>query len=339
MKKPLKILLLVLMLVLLFLFIRGVNIHAILCSLNQTGWLGFLSLILVTGIAYWMATLGWKACLPGVFRSVSTYRLFLIRHVGEVITLINPAGIIGGETAKMMLIEQQYNIPKPAAASSILIARLVLIYTQLICFFAVVGILLIQGIRFPLFMQQLLWALTLFLLLAVFILWLIMYKNAGNRTIELPAHEQRWWIRYGIKLRQVWTTSILFFTEHPKAIFCSSLYAVMHWVFGGLEFYIILQLLQYNVTVASALMVDLGVVFFKTAGAFVPGQVGVEELGNKMMLAAIDIPDPEIWITASLLRRGRQICWILLGILFYMMLRKKIMNAKILLDGSIIRES
>ncbi len=339
MKKSVKIALLVLMLILLVLFIREVKVYAILNSLYQIGWLGFLSLLAVTGIAYWMATQGWRTCLPAQFKSIAVYRLFLIRHVGEIIALINPTSIVGGETAKMILIEQQYNIPKPAAASSILIARIVLIYTQLICFFAAVAFLLIQGIRFPLLMQQLLWGLTIFLLLVVLVSGYFIRKNAVSRAVALPPHEQSWWVRYGIKLQQVWTQSIRFFTEQPKAIFYSSLYAVLHWVFGGLEFYIILQLLQYNVSIASALMIDLGVVFFKTAGAFVPGQVGIEELGNKMMLASIDITDPEIWITASLLRRGRQICWIVLGILFYIMVRKKITDTKILPDGSIIRES
>lgn len=339
MKKLLKIVLLVLMLILLVLFIREVKVKAILHSLYQIGWLGFLSLLLVTGIAYWMATLGWKVCLPVHFKSIALYRLFLIRHVGEIIALINPTSIVGGETAKMILIEQQYNIPKPAAASSILIARIVLIYTQLICFFAAVGLLLMQGIRFPLLMQQLLWGLALFLLLALVVSGFFIRKKTASKTIILPAHKQSWWVRYGIKLQEVWTQSIRFFTEQPSAIFYSSLYAIFHWIFGGLEFYIILQLLQYNVSITAALMIDLGVVFFKTAGAFVPGQIGVEELGNKMMLTAIDITDPEIWITASLLRRGRQICWIVLGILFYIMVRKKITDAKILPDGSIIRES
>ncbi len=43
---------------------------------------------------------------------------------------------------------------------------------------------------------------------------------------------------------------------------------------------------------------------FKAAGAIVPGQIGVEEYGNKVMLDVIGIVSNEIWLVVTLIRRG-----------------------------------
>lgn len=67
----------------------------------------------------------------------------------------------------------------------------------------------------------------------------------------------------------------------------------------------------------------MGVILFKSAGAFVPAQIGVEEYGNKIMLAAIGLPETEIWVSASILRRARQLFWIFLGLTIYFVVIKK----------------
>ena len=111
--------------------------------------------------------------------------------------------------------------------------------------------------------------------------------------------------------------------NHKKVLFLSGVFALLHWVFGGLEFYLILKFLGLKVSVLQALLVDLGVVLFKAAGAFVPGQLGVEEYGNKIMLAFIGIPAEEIWVTASVLRRARQLFWIVFAVIVYFLVFKR----------------
>lgn len=84
-----------------------------------------------------------------------------------------------------------------------------------------------------------------------------------------------------------------------------------------------LKFLGLKVSIVQALVVDLGVVFFKAAGAFIPGQLGIEEYGNKIMLMSIGIPGAEAWVTASILRRGRQLVWIAFGIVVYFLIFNK----------------
>lgn len=118
-------------------------------------------------------------------------------------------------------------------------------------------------------------------------------------------------------LRELWQELRVFYRENRRAMFLSFLFCSLHWIVGSLEFYFILLFLGVKTTIAKALLVDMGVIVFKTAGGFIPGQIGVEEYGNKVMLAIIGIAGNTIWITASVLRRARQLCWIVLSFLVY----------------------
>src|SRR5690606_17120148 len=116
------------------------------------------------------------------------------------------------------------------------------------------------------------------------------------------------------------------FRQNSKALAWSVFFALLHWFFGALEFYFILKFLGMEVSILQALLIDLGVVFFKAAGAFIPGQIGVEEYGNKIMLMAIGIFNPEIWLSASVLRRARQLVWTAFGIGVYLLFFNKQIN-------------
>ena len=54
----------------------------------------------------------------------------------------------------------------------------------------------------------------------------------------------------------------------------------IHWGVGATELYYILHLLGAKTTFINSLSVDMGIVVIKSAVGFVPGQVGVEELGE-----------------------------------------------------------
>ena len=121
-------------------FIRETDLHAMSVSLQKIGWGGFGLILLSTFLAYLLATIGWRFCLPKTRYSI--LQLFMIRHIGEVVTLINPTSIVGGEATKWTLMnDEQAN--KKEVAVSIMVSRMILIYTQLICF----GIVFIYTIK------------------------------------------------------------------------------------------------------------------------------------------------------------------------------------------------
>lgn len=296
MKKWIVIVITVCIVISLIAFINTTDIGKVIDSVQKIGY-KFIWLLLLTGIAYYFATISWQYCLGDQYRSISTFRLFLIRHVCETVGLFNPASVVGGDALKAVMLAN-HGIENKRVVASIILSRLILIATQLSFFLVTV--------------------------LALFM------HSSGFKHADANEKVNSWLPFILTKTRTLRLKSASFlkeiptlFRENKRAIAWSVVFALLHWIFGALEFYFILNFLGIEVSILHAFFIDLGVIFFKTAGAFIPGQIGVEEYGNKIMLMAIGIHDAEIWISASILRRARQLVWIAVGIVIYFLLVKK----------------
>ena len=314
-------------------FIRETDLNAMSVSLQKIGWGGFGLILLSTFLAYLLATIGWMFCLPKTRYSI--FQLFMIRHIGEVVTLINPTSIVGGEATKWTLMHDE-QVNRKEVAVSIMVSRIILIYTQLICFGIVFIYLLLSNIEFPISITRSVGILYSIIFISICMLG-IAYNQKKSDPTATHARKKRWLHQYLYQLQTVLVASLSFFKTHSKAVVWSSLAGVLHWLVGALEIYWILNYLGFSCTLPQAIFMDLGVVFFKTAGASIPGQVGIEELGNKVMLEMIGINSTEVWITLSLVRRARQICWICFGLVGYAFIQPLLRKPNSIPHGSIIR--
>jgi hypothetical protein len=78
-----------------------------------------------------------------------------------------------------------------------------------------------------------------------------------------------------------------------------------------------------EVSFIDAVSVEMGVIIFKSLGTIIPGQLGVEEYGNKVLLDVIGINSNEIWLIVSLVRRSRQLFWLAMAGVFLIIITKK----------------
>jgi hypothetical protein len=280
-------------------FLQKTDLEKVFDSLQRLGY-KFIWLLVITGIAYIFGTISWRYCLEKKFRSVSILRLFLIRHVGETVSLFNPTSIVAGDAVKAMLLGA-HGIEKKKVIASVLLNRMVLIISQVGLFVLVVAIVLLKTLIFLKIDSR-------EKIASIYPFILIKYKSLK------------------IKLTTSFSEIPPLLKNNRRMLFLSTLFAILHWLFGSLEFYFILKFLGMDVTILQALIIDLGVVFFKAAGAFIPGQIGVEEYGNKIMLLVVGIPNQEIWISASILRRARQLAWTVFGISVYFLFFNKRSN-------------
>jgi hypothetical protein len=150
-------------------------------------------------------------------------------------------------------------------------------------------------------------------------------KNAAKTKYYLAARQriETWRIR----LFELLNEGANFFLNNKKRLawtflfFHASLGDRLYGIFPYSKF------LGIKTSMLHAIFLDMGVILFKAAGAFVPAQIGVEEYGNKVMLSLVGITGVEVWITVSLIRRLRQLFWIALGLIFYLLIYKKHRNA------------
>ncbi len=284
----------------------------------------FALTLAISGAAYLLGTLGWKYCLPRQGQTITWHQLFIVRHIGETGALLNPTGALGGDLLKSVLLRDSGLLPN-TVLSSLISSRVLMVLTQLMLSLLVGTYLGLSGeyhlptIRIPaapgwrIFFAGLLIGTALCYLVA--------------RLVRSHPPAYRFYRRCRLQIGRALGQVRHQMQHDPGRLLVAFAFFLLHWIVGALEFYVILRALHADVTPLQAIFVDLGVVFFKAAGTFIPGQAGIEELGNKMMLAIIGVPGTTIWITASVIRRLRQFFWIGVGVVLYLGCRPKPLTA------------
>lgn len=321
--KILRILLILIVGISLILYVRATDLHQVFASVERVGY-RFIVLLIVTFLSACLSTIGWKYCFGVAGAGLSLRELFFIRVVGETVGIVNPASALGGDAVKAVLMRDR-PIAQKTVLASLLISRVIMTITQVTLFILALMILYFKDglvLHWPYASV----ALIIAILCSVPVIYFLM-RNSWFKDLIRPtpfgAGLARRTARMRQKMGEVRLEMTSFYRNKKKDLMLASLFFGAHWIFGALEFYFILLFLGVKATVVQALLVDMGVIFFKSAGAFIPGQIGVEEYGNKVMLAAIGAPGTEIWVTASILRRTRQLFWIIFGMATYFALYKK----------------
>ncbi|NIJ54508.1 lysylphosphatidylglycerol synthase domain-containing protein [Dyadobacter arcticus] len=312
--KIIKAVLLVSVLILLWQYVKVIDPAEVKAALMKAG-AGFGWMILSTFVAYSLATLGWWYCLSDARKGIPKAGLFVIRHVCETFGMFTPASVAGGDMLKIVLLKP-YAINPPTVVASVVVSRLLMITSQ-VC-------LLLSAIAWLLFNHKLdsePWPSHSLAIIAVVCAVLAagfygLVKFRRSMWLKYAGTNAKW-LRFRSRMMEVWLEISRFYRQYPKELAIAFTLFTSHWIIGSLEFYIILKLLGYPISLVDSLVLDMGVIAVKAAGAFIPGQLGVEELGNKMMLSLIGFASIPLWISVSALRRTRQLFWILVGVLLY----------------------
>ncbi len=287
----------------------------------------FAGVILMSFFAYLCSTLAWSFCMGSEARKVPFIELFMYRHVGEMLSLFNPTGIVAGESLKALILSKR-GISPTDSVSSILLQRILVILSGVVLM--VVSLLYLtadQIIDGKSVLLVFLIAAIVVLLAYLVIRFLVDPKLYLAKTMEKLKRKTDWKIfsdelvTSSFEMNEV---SSLYFRNNKKRFLLAFLLCLAHWIFGAMEFYIILNMMGLPITVVQASAVEMGVMLFKTVGAVVPGQLGVEEYGNKVMLNVIGVASNEVWLVVTLMRRGRQLFWLLVAGIFMPVISKKL---------------
>lgn len=285
----------------------------------------FAGVILMSLCAYISSTIAWSLCMGGETKKIPFWELFMFRHVGEMLSLFNPTGIVAGESLKAVILNKR-GVSGTDGVSSILLQRVLVILSGVVLM--VVSVLYLTA-------GQILNGgnVLLILLVSVFVAFLaymvirflVHPKLFLGKTME-NLKKKTGWALFSDKLiassYEMNEVSSAYFRENKKRFLLAFLICLIHWIFGAMEFYIVLRMMGMDVSVIQASAVEMGVIFFKTIGAIVPGQIGIEEYGNKVMLNTIGIVSNEVWLVVTLMRRGRQLFWLLIAGIFMLFISK-----------------
>lgn len=103
------------------------------------------------------------------------------------------------------------------------------------------------------------------------------------------------------------------YLSEGRRFFLSCSWNFMGWLAGAIEAWVILSLLGLSYDAVTALIIQVWLAMVIRLTAFVPGNLGTQEAGVVMIFSLLGFA-PESAIAFALLRRVRQLAWIVVGL-------------------------
>lgn len=320
-KKIIKLTVSLIILFSLAIFINHTDLKAVFGAITKIGW-NLLWIIVITGLAYLLGTVGWQNCFVKKPKQTSLWQLFCIRHIGETIGLFNPTSIIGGDYIKTVLLKPS-GTSEQEIVNSVLISRFLTIITQF-SLFGISGFWFLTSSfkqHIPEQMLTMLWALVVLLFSIPLITFYILKKSKKLQVTSTLTWN--FFRKLSIRLQLVLNAVLTFHQNEPQKCYRAYLYFFLHWIAGAFELFLILYFSGFTIPILLSQFMDMSIVIIKSFGAFIPAQLGIEEFGNKLLLTSAGIYTIQIWLIIALIRRSRQVFWIFFGLLAYLGLKNK----------------
>ena len=267
--------LLVVVMVLVVRFVASVDFSALGDLLRKTPVMLPL-VVLMSFISYAASNVAWSLCLSvGGERSLPFWRLFIYRLIGDMLAPFNPTGVVAGETVKVMLMRRD-GISVEHALSSVLTHRgLVILANVLMTIVAIFYILMGSAIRGTRGILVALGTVAVMVLIFYGLFRLLVHPRLLiGRTVDSIARRTHWSFLSEERIRKTYAANLeaaRFFHRHKRR-FCLTLgLCMVHWIFGAMEFFVIFTTLGLDVTVMSAIAVEMGVVSSRPSGRSSPG--------------------------------------------------------------------
>lgn len=314
----LRFILLALGLIVLSLLVWHIGPANIYEAATRLGPLALLAILIPSVLMYSVEAYGWKVVLGQAAQRVPFWRLLMIRTAGEVVNMTTPTAYLGGEPLKAYLLKQ-YDVPIAEGAASVVIAKTTMtiaevfyILSGIALAFWILGVgssagqtitaalvsvgLLVCSIAGFVFIQQ----------RGLFASILSLVRKLGLRIRALEKQEEH--------LRSIDQTIQNFYRHHQQAFYASLGVYFLGWMAESLEVFGIIYLLGGSVGLLSALSIGALAVFIKGGSFFIPGSLGAQDAGNLLLLQAFGYSDLT-GITFALVRRFRELVWIVVGLL------------------------
>lgn len=280
---------------------------------SQVGW-GVGSLLLIFFVAFLGDTLSWQITLRGVSLTVAWFfRFWVVRMVGEAFNNTLPAGGIGGEPVKAVLLNRHFHVAYAAGTASLFASKTVNLIA-LVGFLAIGFVFMLEEDRVP---SQLQWGGGLGLaVLACAIIAFFAVQRFGVSSLSL-----RWLTnRLGGKRLSTAVAQVVdvekrfeeFYAQSPGRFTAALLIAFAVWAFSTIEIYAALNLLGHPISWTEAWIIEAAVQLVRAAAFFIPAGLGAVD-GTLLVLCSIFTGAPAAGAAVVMLRRLRDILWICAG--------------------------
>ncbi len=301
----------------------SVGVGNIFQSLQLVGS-GFLILILVSGVRHLLRAVAWMKCIEeGQRKRIGLFELFNVRLAGEAIRYVSFTGPLLGEPSKAALIRKR--LPMVHGLSSVIVENLT--YTLGAILITISGMALLL-VKFTLSsgIKVMGVVITLFMVAAA----VIAQRAIARRSFALTRLIQwlgkvtgKEWFQKKVGGAQSVEENIYDFYNHRGSTFFLVLTLELSAHFTNiLEVYLILRFIGARATVTASFIIEAMMKLVNFVFFFVPGQVGVFEGGNALLLKALGL-GLAAGVTLALVEKIRTLAWTAYGLLALMFAFRK----------------
>jgi putative membrane protein len=290
--------------------------HAALAAMRGVGWRVVIIVVFPFVPVALLDTLGWRYA----FRTdrVPFWTLVWVRLAGEAVNMVTPTAALGGEAVKAWLLRGR--APVDEVVASVVVAKTTITIAQGL--FLVVGIVVAWRVALPGgWLSGMLWLLAVEVVaLGVFVLAQVrgMFTWSAWLFDRLRVRSPR----MAGALSRIDDSLAAFYTREPRRLLLSIGFHFAAWVLGTLEAWLILRFLDVDVSLALATVIEAFANAVRVATFLVPASVGVLEGGYVAMFAPLGIAS-SIAIAFGLVRRVREIAWVAIGLVIFLVLRSR----------------
>jgi glycosyltransferase 2 family protein len=291
---------------------------------TSLGPIAVLAILLPSLLMYAVEAYGWRLTLGLHAHRLSFGRLFAIRTAGEVVNMTTPTAYVGGEPLKAYLLKR-HAVPIVEAMASVVTAKTTMTLAEVV--FILAGIVLsfwtigvakspsggptrFSPVGAAVFTATLLLFGTLLLLMmqrrGLFIGLLRLLRRCRIRMSYLESRED--------KLQALDRAINDFYARDRRAFILSIGTFFLGWLAEAVEVYVILYVIGPPADVLTSISIAALAVVIKGGAFFIPGSIGAQEGGYLLLLMAYGYSDVA-GITFAILRRVRELVWIVIGLI------------------------
>ncbi|MCC7050041.1 MAG: flippase-like domain-containing protein [Alphaproteobacteria bacterium] len=286
--------------------------------LKQLGLLGATAVLAVYAVAFLLDTAVWMATL--VTRGMGfawLFRLWEIRVIGEAVNSATPLGSVGGEPVKALMLRKYHGIGLREGISSLVLAKTAIL-VGLVLFLATGFALMLGSQRLPPAMKLVaglgLGAFASAILGLVLVQWFRLATVAGG-WLRRGRHGERL-KRWLDALHDIDHRFVAFYTHHIDRFLPAVLFSVANWFLGAVELMVVMEFLGQPISFADAIVVESLAQLVRAGTFFIPMSLGTQDGAFMLALGAMT-GAPVLGLAVALIRRGRELLWILLGLLLF----------------------
>lgn len=315
--KALQILFLVLGLILFYFVVSSVGLRQIADSLRLMGF-GFVIVMAISAVRQWLRSIAWLYCIEEDHRNIHVLDLFHVRLAGDAVRLLSFTGPFLGETSKAVLIRKR--LPMVHGMSSIIIENLA--YTVSVILVVISGLaLLLANYSTKTSVKIMSASLAVGMILSIVAVQYVISKRikAFTRLGHWLARRTdiQWFKERTHSIEHTEDKVHDFYQRKSGAFYAVFFLEIAANLVNVVEVYLILYFIGAAVTpltsyIVEAMMKVVNILFF-----FVPGQVGVMEGSNAILLKMLGM-GVSAGVTLSLIEKIRSIFWAAYGIFIWM---------------------